>query len=166
MFGSKKFGAQLYQTVGLETGVVDASPLKLIVMLYDGAITACIKAKQAIQQDDILLKGEYITHATSIIESGLRKSLNKTKGGQIALSLDELYQYMIHSLVLANLRKDMHKVQEIIDLLSELKGAWESLEKQVQPVPNENNALGQLIQQKTSQVQFNQDFHRLSVAGA
>ncbi len=166
MFGSKKFGAQIYQSVGLETGVVDASPVKLIVMLYDGAITACIKAKQAMQQEDIVHKGEYITHATSIIESGLRTSLNKHKGGQIALSLDELYQYMIRSLVQASIRKDTRKLQEIIDLLHDLKGAWESIEKQAQVAPTANNALGQLVQQKSSEVQINHGFHRLSVAGA
>ncbi|MFA6040206.1 MAG: flagellar export chaperone FliS, partial [Methylophilus sp.] len=36
MFGQKSSGANVYAQMGLETGVVAASPNQLIIMLYDG----------------------------------------------------------------------------------------------------------------------------------
>lgn len=41
MFGQTRQGANMYATMGLETGVLAASPNKLVIMLYDGAISAC-----------------------------------------------------------------------------------------------------------------------------
>ncbi|MGP1717891.1 MAG: flagellar export chaperone FliS [Methylophilus sp.] len=129
MFGMKQSGINAYAKVGLETGVVDASPLKLTVMLYEGAITACINAQQAMGQGDITKKGECLTKAISIIDNGLRASLDKRSGGQIASNLDELYLYMTRSLMQASLRLDVRKVGEIQQLLMDLKSAWETVEK-------------------------------------
>lgn len=166
MFGMTKMGIQAYAAVGLETSVVDASPLKLTIMLYEGAITACIQAQQALSQQDYNKKGENLTHAISIIENGLRASLNKDQGGQIALNLDALYQYMSSSLMQANLHKDQQKIQEIQQILMELKVAWESLQKAA-PATNvrEQAAVQQIMQQRAQQLQAAGAFSRMSVAG-
>lgn len=163
MFGMKQPGINAYAKVGLETGVVDASPLKLTVMLYEGAITACIQAQQAIQQGDITRKGECLTKAASIIGSGLRASLNKRAGGQIAESLEQLYQYMTQSLMQASLHMDAQKVNEIQQLLMELKSAWETVEKTGANKPAANSA-GMSYAQQTPSSSAN--VNRLAVAGA
>lgn len=161
MFGMKQSGTNAYANVGLETGVVDASPLKLTVMLYEGAITACIQAKQALQSGDIAKKGEALTKAVSIIDNGLRSSLDKRAGGQIASNLDQLYQYMTRSLMQASLHLDAAKVNEIQQLLMELKSAWETLEKSgVNKSAASGATLDNLVAQKA------QAFQRLAVAGA
>jgi flagellar protein FliS len=162
MFGMRQSGINAYANVGLETGVVDASPLKLTVMLYEGAITACIHAQQAIQQADIDKKGECLTKAVSIIDNGLRASLNKRAGGQIAGNLDELYQYMTRSLMQASLHMDAKKVNEIQQLLMELKTAWESLEKAGVNKISQADSVDALVAQK---IQAN-NFNRLAAAGA
>ncbi|WP_018985017.1 flagellar export chaperone FliS [Methylophilus methylotrophus] len=167
MFGMKKSGVNAYASVGLETGVVDASPLKLIVMLYDGAITACIHAKQAMAQHDIAKKGQYLTQAVTIVDSGLRACLDKRAGGDIAQKLDELYQYMTRSLMEASVRQDVKKVQEIQQLLMELKGAWEALEKTAITRPAQADmALSQMVAQKTHELKHMGQASRLATAGA
>lgn len=167
MFGMKKLGVNAYASVGLETGVVDASPLKLIVMLYDGAITACIKAQQAMAQHDIAKKGEYLTQAVTIVDSGLRACLDKRSGGDIAQNLDQLYQYMTRSLMEASVRQDAKKVQEIQQLLMELKGAWETLEKSAVARPVQADmSLGQMVAQKTQELQHIGQAKHLAAAGA
>ncbi len=167
MFGMKKSGVNAYASVGLETGVVDASPLKLIVMLYDGAITACIHAQQAMAQQDIAKKGQYITQAVTIIESGLRTCLDKRAGGDIAQNLDQLYQYMTRSLMEASVRLDAQLVQEIQQLLMELKGAWEALEKSAVARPAQADmSLGQMVAQKTHELKHMGQASRLATAGA
>lgn len=163
MFGNKQSGIHAYANVSLETGMVDASPLKLTVMLYEGAITACIHAQQAMQQGDITKKGECLTKAVSIIDNGLRASLNKQAGGQIAGSLDQLYQYMTRSLMQASLHMDTKKVHEIQQLLMGLKSAWETLEKNgVTKAAQANAAMDTLVAQQGQASAFN----RLAMAGA
>ncbi len=167
MFGMKKAGVNAYASVGLETGVVDASPLKLVIMLYDGAITACIQAQQALAAHDVIKKGECLTKAISIIDSGLRASLNKRAGGEIAVKLDELYQYMTRTLLEANLRQNIDKVNEIQQLLMELKQAWEALEKNALTKATQNVVpLDQLVGQKTNELQQLGQFRQMAVAGA
>lgn len=130
MFGFKSNGANVYAQLGLETGVVAASPNKLVVMLYEGAISACRNAIAHMANQDIQHKGEMISKAILIIESGLRLSLDKKAGGEIAQSLDALYAYMSQRLTMANIHNQAALVEEVIGLLTELKGAWEAIENQ------------------------------------
>ncbi len=84
MFGSARNGANAYAKVGIETGVAAASPHKLIVMLFDGALLSIATATQKMKDGDIAGKGQAISKAITIIDSGLRASLNKEAGGEIA----------------------------------------------------------------------------------
>ncbi|HYC42132.1 MAG TPA: flagellar export chaperone FliS [Noviherbaspirillum sp.] len=127
MFGSTFSGANAYAKVGVETGVTAASPHRLIVMLFEGAMVAVASAIQHMQAGDIAKKGEAISKAISIIDSGLRASLDKKVGGEIALNLDALYEYMSTRLVLANLKNQQTILEEVYQLLKGLKDAWESI---------------------------------------
>lgn len=127
MFGLNQRGVNIYANIGLETGVLAANPHKLIIMLYDGVITACYSAVGHMQKKDILSKGAMLTKAIMIIESGLRLSLNKKAGGEIAESLDALYAYMSGRLLSANIRNQPEFIHEVIKLLTELRGAWEAI---------------------------------------
>lgn len=127
MFGQNKRGVNVYAQVSMETGVLAASPNKLIIMLYEGAITACYSAIRHMQISDIPNKGAMISQAILIIERGLRLSLNKKAGGEIAESLDALYAYMSNRLTMANVRNQPELVHEVIKLLTELKSAWEAI---------------------------------------
>ena len=136
MFGSSRGGANAYANVGIETGVSSASPHKLVVMLFDGALTAVASAIQLINVGNIPAKGQSISKAISIIESGLRASLDKTVGGSIAINLDALYGYMSSRLVTANLKNDVSVLEEVHGLLMELKTAWDAIGQQAAVAPN------------------------------
>jgi flagellar protein FliS len=127
MFGSPRSGAKAYATVGVETGVAAASPHKLIVMLFEGAMVAVASAQHHMQAGDIAAKGKAISHAISIIDNGLRASLDKKVGGEIALNLDALYEYMSSRLLVANLKNQPQTLDEIYQLLKGLKGAWDAI---------------------------------------
>lgn len=128
MFGSsQKHGASAYATVGIETGVISASPHKLIVMLYDGAIIALSNAAHYMNKGDIPAKGNSISKAIAIIENGLRASLDKRAGGEIALSLDALYEYMSSRLLQANAQNQVEGLIEVQNLLRDLKSSWEAI---------------------------------------
>jgi flagellar protein FliS len=127
MFGSTGGGANAYAKVGLETGVTTASPHQLIVMLFEGALIAISTATQQMKAGDIAAKGQAISKAISIINSGLRASLNKEAGGEIGQNLDALYEYLSNRLLLANLNNDLEILAEVDRLLRELKGAWDAI---------------------------------------
>lgn len=131
MFGSSKNGANAYAKVGLETGVVAASPHKLILMLLEGAMAAIVSAGVHMQAREIEKKGNAISKAIMIIENGMRASLDKNAGGEIAASLDSLYDYMGRRLMLANLNNDQAMLKEVHGLLADIKSAWEAIGDQV-----------------------------------
>lgn len=127
MFGSNRSGANAYANVGVETGVMAASPHKLIVMLFEGALAALSSALVHMKARRIADKGKAISKAINIIDNGLRASLDKEVGGEIALNLDALYSYMSERLLQANLNNAPETIEEVMKLLGDLKGAWESI---------------------------------------
>jgi len=128
MFGSSiKKGANAYANIDMETGVLAASPHKLIVMLFDGAIVAVGNAILQMRNGEIAAKGKSVSHAISIIDNGLRASLDKRVGGEIALNLDALYEYMSRRLLLGNLHNQEDTLLEVQNLLKDLKSTWEAI---------------------------------------
>jgi flagellar protein FliS len=119
-----KRGVNAYANVGLETGIASASPHKLIVMLYDGALVALLSAKTNLAANNIAAKGTAISKAITIIDNGLRASLDKDAGGDIAANLDALYDYMSRRLLHANLKNDVPAIDEVHRLLADLREAW------------------------------------------
>ena len=127
MFGSRHTGVHAYANVGMETGVVAASPHKLIVMLFDGALVALNAALSGMRSGNIAEKGKSISKAIMIIDSGLRAALDKKAGGDIAEGLDSLYEYMSGRLVTANITNDPAILEEVQRLLIELRDAWNAI---------------------------------------
>jgi flagellar protein FliS len=121
---------QAYAKIGVESGVHAADAHKLIAMLYQGALLAIANAKNGMLRKDIPAKGAAISHAILIIEEGLRASLDKNVGGELALNLDALYGYMTTRLLSANLNNDIGALDEVARLLGEIKGAWDNIREQ------------------------------------
>ena len=117
-----------YKNVKVESSVNGADPLKLIVMLYQGALLAISSAKNQMQRKEIAAKGASIGKAIRIIDEGLKCSLDMNVNGELVHNLAALYDYMNQRLVLANLKNDPAILDEVSGLLSELKGAWEAIQ--------------------------------------
>jgi flagellar protein FliS len=83
---------------------------------------------------NIIEKGAAISKALDIIDNGLRASLDKKAGGEIASNLDSLYIYMTERLLTANLQNKTALLDEVQTLLADLRDAWTQIgEKPVQP---------------------------------
>lgn len=121
-----------YSKIGVETDVANASPHKLISMLFEGALLSVAAARShMLRKDvkDIAAKGAAISRAIGIIDEGLKVSLDDKVGGELAQNLKALYEYMCQRLLEANLQNDVEKLNEVGRLLSGLKGAWDSIGK-------------------------------------
>jgi flagellar protein FliS len=127
MFPSSSDPTAAYRKVGLETQLESASPHKLVVMLFDGALVAVANAQRYTENKEIAEKGMAISKAIDIIANGLQASLDLESGGEIAIKLEALYEYMGQRLLHANLRNDLAALKEVSSLLQELKSAWEKI---------------------------------------
>jgi flagellar protein FliS len=145
MFGSQRSGANAYAKVGVETGVLAASPHKLIAMLFEGALVALSTALVHMKTGNIAGKGQAVSKAIRIIDEGLRASLDQAAGGGIAVSLDALYEYMSNRLLMGNLKNDPAMLEEVQRLLIELKQAWDGIDPAAAAIGQmANAALGQM----------------------
>lgn len=127
MFQTFSKPSAAYRMVGLDMNVEAASPHRLILMLFDGAIFAVAAATSHAQKGDLKPMSKEILQASSIISQGLRSSLDISVGGDLAIKLASLYDYMEVRLQAANLRGDQAGLREVSRLLTELRGGWEEL---------------------------------------
>lgn len=122
-----------YAQVGIETSVVDANPHRLIAMLFEGARAAINLAGAAIQRGDVLAKVRAFDKAISIIGQGLQASLDHQRGGDIAVQLNTLYDYMLRRLLVANGNNDLTILAEVDALLVPQQDAWLAIGQTGQP---------------------------------
>ncbi|AGH74145.1 flagellar export chaperone FliS [Edwardsiella piscicida] len=120
-------GTQAYAKVGLESGAMSASPHQLIVMLFDGAHSALVRAALHIEAGQIPLKGLALSKAINIIDNGLKAGLDLDKGGEVAQNLSALYDYMVQRLLQANLHNDADTVRHVTELLDNIADAWRQI---------------------------------------
>lgn len=110
----------------LKAQVTTADSVKLVVLLYEGAIRFLLKAQDGLKERNVVQRHNHIQKALNIIEE-LKNSLNFSQGGEIAHSLNTLYVFMDKHLTEANMKNDSQKIQEVINILSSLKEAWETV---------------------------------------
>lgn len=115
-----------YKAIELQTRIESASPHQLIDLLLQGARSHIATAQGHIQRNQISEKGEHISKSISIIE-GLRTSLNHEQGGDIAVNLDQLYEYIQQILLKANIDSDSELLAQANLLLSEIHQAWQEM---------------------------------------
>ena len=115
-----------YQQVSVHSGIMDASPHRLVQILMEGALEKIALAKGNMANNNVASKGENISKAIAIV-GGLQASLDYDSGGEIAENLGNLYDYMSRRLVVANLRNDESILDEVASLIVEIKMGWDGI---------------------------------------
>jgi flagellar protein FliS len=100
--------------------VQTASREQILIMLYDGAIRFVAQARQAENPGD---RREPISRAMAIIIE-LSDTLDREIGGEMAVNLDALYHFMMHSLTQANIKKVVEPLEIVEKLLRDLRATW------------------------------------------
>jgi flagellar secretion chaperone FliS len=114
-----------------EVAVNTANPLQLVVMLYDAAICSLKEARKHLDRRDVEGRSRSINTCISVI-SELQSCLNLKAGGEIARSLDRIYDYMKRRIFSANVEQSIHPLNEVEALLENLRSAWNELVTQNQ----------------------------------
>ncbi len=116
--------AQHYREVTVKT----ASPLQLIVILYDAAICCMQEARDRLEHKDIAGRTLWLNKCIAIL-SELQSSLD-LKAGEVAGSLDRLYSYIKRRIFTANTDQEVQPLDEVQALLENLRSAWAELVSQ------------------------------------
>ena len=111
----------------LEAEVLSADPMKLVWLLYRGALDSARAARHRLEQGDIGGRSREINRAWGIVQE-LAGSLNHAQGGEISRRLASLYAYMQARLIAANVQQSGQPLEEVETLLATLLGAWQPTE--------------------------------------
>ena len=109
-----------------EMQIKTASPGKLLLMLYQGAIKFMKLAKKNIKEGKIEESHKNIIKAQNIILE-LQSTLNKEQGGDLAVRLESLYDFIYRELVQANLNKNTSHLDNVIPLVEELFSSYKEI---------------------------------------
>ena len=97
MYGAK--GTQAYAKIEVESAVMSASQQQLVIMLFDGALSALVRARLFLADGNIPAKGLALSKAINIIENGLKVGLVENNGDELTQNLIALYAYMVRRLL-------------------------------------------------------------------
>lgn len=118
-----------YKKIDLEAEVAHADPHRLVQMLFEGALMRLSRAKLFMEQEDYEAKNAALGRVVEIIGT-LQEALDADKGGQVATQLDQLYDYMLRRLLIANKDNSPEVVDEVIKLLAEIKQGWDGIREE------------------------------------
>ncbi|WP_421510608.1 flagellar export chaperone FliS [Enterobacter sp. JS8-1] len=125
MYGAK--GTQAYAKIEVESAVMSASQQQLVIMLFDGALSALVRARLFLQDGNIPAKGLALSKAINIIENGLKVGLVDNNGDELTQNLIALYAYMVRRLLHANVNNDASAIEEVETLLRNIAYGWKEV---------------------------------------
>jgi flagellar secretion chaperone FliS len=122
-----------------EAGVGGASPVRLVVLLYEQAMEDLRRALVAHAHGDIEGRTREINHALLVI-GHLQATLDKSQGGKVAVNLERFYQQLRAGLVEAQCRQSTEVLERQMSLLKQVHQAWCDVEKALTPARAEVTA--------------------------
>lgn len=109
-----------YQTNNITT----ASPEKLMIMLFDGAIQFLQKAKLAIAENNMQERAQNIESARKIIREFMR-TIDLENGNDVSKRLFKLYNRMAMDLIKANVTRNAEKIDNVIEDLTNIRWGFQ-----------------------------------------
>lgn len=107
----------------LEVQVQTATPEKLVTMLYDGAIRFMRQAQKHLMAQEFSEVHNNLLRAQDILYE-LMANLDLESGGEVAQNLHQLYDFMVNTLIDANIKKDSTKIEPVLAMLIDLRQTW------------------------------------------
>jgi flagellar secretion chaperone FliS len=123
---AQRKGAKQYADVHTTSRLAEDSPHRLIQLLMEGLLVRINSAKGAISHGDMETKSLFISKSIGII-GGLNEALDLEKGGELAVNLRHLYEYMNVRLLQASQENSLEKLDEVAGLMRDIKEAWDAI---------------------------------------
>lgn len=113
-----------------KSAVNGASPLELVVMLYDGALKSMAAGREAVVAGELEKQNEHLQKAQRIVFE-LMSCLDMARGGEVASNLLALYGYVINELVAGNVNDDPAAIDRAMKVMDDLRDGWVSISRAV-----------------------------------
>jgi flagellar protein FliS len=97
--------------------------MELVVMLYDGALRFIGQAQTASGAGDARVRSRAVSRAIAIVAE-LQNTLNVDRGGDVALELDRLYNYLNSRLLDVTMKGDTEALGEVQKVLTTLRDGF------------------------------------------
>jgi flagellar secretion chaperone FliS len=108
--------------------VVGASPVRLVTLLYEQLIEDLQKAASAQRKGNIVERTGQINHAILVL-GYLQTSLDKTRGGSVAATLERFYEQLRAGLIEAQSRQSVAILEQQVCDLMQVHEAWREVER-------------------------------------
>jgi flagellar secretion chaperone FliS len=118
-----------------ESAVRGASPLGLIVILYEEIVRSIRKALRAFETGDIEARGKELTHAVEVI-GYLQSILDFEKGGEVARNLSNFYNLMRGKLLETHIQPSAEGLDMLATEFAKLASAWQQAERSLAESPD------------------------------
>ncbi len=126
-------GAAQYRSVSNHGLVAEASPARLVQIVYEQMLTNLATAQGCMARiqnnmpvNEVIAKGKAMGKAIRLIDH-LNNTLDMERGQKIAQDLRALYVYMLARLTLANVANDAMIVAEVSRLIQTVKTGWDQI---------------------------------------
>jgi flagellar protein FliS len=116
------------------TEAQSASPMQLVVMLYDGAVRFLSEARAADARGDLRARAQALSRVSAIVAE-CHGTLDLERGGDVAQELDRLYSYISARLLDVTVKRDAAAIAEVYKLMSTLRDAWAEAAVQTAALP-------------------------------
>lgn len=120
-----------------EATVAGASPVRLVILLYEQAIEDLRRALAAHSRGDIEGRTREINHAVLVI-GHLQATIDQEQGGKVAGNLMRFYDQVRSNLVEAQCKQSAAGIEQQIAHLIEVRDAWCTVEQQLTPAVKES----------------------------
>jgi flagellar protein FliS len=110
-----------------ELAIKAATPIGLIIVLYDMAIESLAHATREIDAGNIEARTGDLNHALAVINE-LHRSLNMEAGGEVAKRLADLYDVARGKILEANIKVSKDTIERLAGVLSSVREAWQIVE--------------------------------------
>ena len=126
-------GAAQYRAVRSHGLVADASPTRLVQIMFEHILTNLATAQGCMARIEDNLPLSEVTQKLAAMRKAiqligqLNVTLDLERGGKIAENLRALYEYMLVRLTQANAYNDTRIVGEVSNLVREIKTGWDGI---------------------------------------
>jgi len=118
-----------------ETDVRGASPVRLVICLYEQAIEDLRRAVIAQERGDIEARTSGINHALMVVAQ-LQGSLDMQRGGEVARNLARFYGVVRTGLLEAQTQQSTRLLAQQISQLATVHEAWLEVEQATGTIPS------------------------------
>jgi flagellar protein FliS len=115
-----------------QTSIAGASPIGLMIVLFDTLVGDFRRAASAIRKNDIEARCKELNHAALVIGQ-LESWVDLKSGGETAETLVRFYAYLRAKMMEASVNKSAAELEKQIEMILHVRSSWQQLDSSSQP---------------------------------